>query len=224
MSVIVSDMDGTLSTVETWRGVQAWIKAEHASPAARRFVLMQLPFIALARVGLYGKEAFRARWLRNQARLLRGVPEADLTAMGEWVTEHHLWPARRNAAIAAVHEAVAEARADDPAALLVLATGAYLPIVEAFGRRVGADRVVGTPLEVEDGIATGRIVGVVQTGQLKARAVLDQAGGHPVWVAFGDTAADIPMLELAGRAVAVAPDSELRRVAVDRGWELLDAD
>ena len=221
-AAVVSDMDGTLSTVETWRGVQAWIEANHPSPAARRFVLTQLPFIGLARSGIYDREAFRARWLKNQARLLRGVPEDGLRQMGQWVVDHYLWPARREVAIRALSAAIIQARAADPATVVVLASGAYLPIAEAFAARVGADIALGTPLEVLDGAATGRLSGPVPTGPLKAHAVRERVAGAPVLAAFGNTAADFPMLELARRPVAVAPDNRLRRTAIDRGWEVLE--
>ncbi len=224
MSAVVSDMDGTLSTAETWRGVQAWIMANHPSPSARRFVLTQMPFVVLARTGIYDKEAFRARWLRNHARLLRGVAEADLIVMGEWVVEHHLWPARRTIAIDALQAAIKNARAQDPSTRLVLASGGYKQVSDAFADRLGADIAVGTPLDIQGGLATGRLAGPVQTGPLKARAVLDLIDDGHVRVAFGDTEADIPLLELAERPVAVAPDGRLRRAAVARGWELLDAE
>jgi phosphoserine phosphatase len=223
MSAVVSDMDGTLATVETWRGVQAWIADNHPSAAARRFVMSQLPSVVLAKAGLIDKEAFRARWLEKHARLLSGVTEADLIVMGDWVVEHHLWPQRRRPAIEALQAAARVARAQDPSARVVLASGGYTQVTDAFARRLGADIAVGTPLEIERGLATGRLAGPVQTGQLKARAVLDRIGDGRILVAFGDTAADIPMLELAERPVAVAPDSRLRRVALERGWELLDA-
>lgn len=221
-SAIVSDMDGTLSTVETWRGVHAWIRANHPSSAARRFVLTQMPFILLARSGVYDGEAFRARWQDKHARLLLGVTEDGLRELAAWVVEKHLWPGRRVAAIRALDSAIADARAADPRTVVVLASGAYLPIAEAFAARVGADIAVGTPLEMRSGAATGRLAGPVQTGPLKARAVRERIGEASVLVAFGDTAADIPMLELARRPVAVAPDGGLRRVAVERGWDLLE--
>ena len=96
--VVVSDMDGTLATVDTWRGVQAWIREHHPSPAARRFVTVRLPRVVLAKAGLLDKEAFRARWLADQARLLADCPAGRLDEMAEWVVEHHLWPARRQVA------------------------------------------------------------------------------------------------------------------------------
>jgi phosphoserine phosphatase len=220
--LIVSDMDGTLSTAETWRGVHAWITANHPSAAARRFVAMRLPLVGLAKAGLYDKEAFRARWIREHATLLRGVPADDLAAMGRWVVEAHLWPARRHAAIDALEAAAREARSSDPSTEVLLATGAYQPVGDAFAARIGAEAALGTPLEVRDGIATGRLASPTQSGVQKAAAVRARAAGRAVLVAFGDTAADIPLLELAGRAVAVAPDRGLRRAAVERGWEILD--
>ena len=215
-------MDGTLSTAETWRGVHAWILANHPSPRARCFILTQLPLIALARTGLFDQEVFRARWLRNHARLLRGVTAAGLAEMGEWVVETHLWPARRLPAIEALEAATRDARASDPAVEVILASGAYQPISNAFAAKIGADVALGTPLETRDGIATGALAAEVQAGEEKAAALIARAGGREVLAAFGDTAADIPMLERARRAVAVAPDRGLRRLAIERHWEIIE--
>jgi HAD superfamily phosphoserine phosphatase-like hydrolase len=221
--VVVSDMDGTLATVDTWRGVLAWINEQHPSPAARRFVRVRLPLVALAKAGIGDKEAFRARWMSDMSGLLRDLPAARLAELGEWVVTQTLWPARREQAIDAVRTAAGIARATNPGARLVLATGAYKEIGEAFGRRIDADVVIATPLAMRDGVATGTLQARVQSGEAKAGAVLAAADGGEVLAAFGDTEADIPMLRLATRAVAVAPDKRLRREAVDRGWELLEA-
>jgi phosphoserine phosphatase len=178
--------------------------------------------VAVARLGLSDKEAFRARWLSDQARLLEGLPASELDAMGEWVVEYHLWPARRAAALEAVDASLGAARRLDPAARLIVASGGYQPVVEAFAWRLGAT-AVGTPLELRDAVATGRLVGETRSGRLKAEAVQRLAGGGAILAAFGDTAADVPLLELARRAVAVAPDAALRRVASRRGWEVIEA-
>jgi len=221
--IIVTDMDGTLSTAETWRGVHTWILANHPSPAARRFLPLRLPMVVIVRLGLRDREAFRARWQHDHARLLRGVPAAELDVMGEWIVESLLWPSRRQAAVDALAAAVREARAVDPRTEVILATGAYEPIGRAFARRVGADVTLATPLEVRDGVATGGLLTEVQSGTQKASAVEAIAAGGEILVAFGDTGADIPLLELARRPVAVAPDPPLLRVAKRRGWEILGA-
>jgi len=219
--IIVSDMDGTLTTAETWRGVHQWIRANYPSAAASRFITVRLPIVFLARSGLMNKERFRARWLEDQTKLLRGLRAEQLDAMGEWVVEHFLWPARRVAAVTAVQAAHAAARATDPDTELVLATGGYQPIAAAFAKKLGATIALGTPFEVVDGIATGKLAAPTQSGEEKARAALACAAGGRILAAFGDTAADIPLLKLADRAIAVAPDSALALEAARAGWERL---
>ena len=219
--IVVSDMDGTLTTAETWRGVHQWIRANYPSAAASRFITVRLPIVFLARSGLMNKERFRARWLEDQTKLIRGLPAEQLTAMGEWVVEHLLWPARRVEAVTAVQAAHTTARATDPATELVLATGGYQPIAAAFAKKLGATIALGTPFEVVNGIATGKLAAPTQSGEEKARAALTCAAGGRILAAFGDTAADIPLLTLAERAIAVAPDNALSREAARLGWERL---
>jgi len=219
--IVVSDMDGTLTTAETWRGVHQWIRANYPSPAASRFITVRLPIVFLARSGLMNKERFRARWLEDQTKLLRGLRAEQLAAMGEWVVEHLLWPARRVEAVTAVQAALATACATDPATELVLATGGYQPIAAAFAKKLGATIALGTPFEVIDGVATGKLAAPTQSGEEKAIAVRAAAAGGAVLAAFGDTAADIPLLRLAERPVVVAPDRALERVALAEGWESL---
>ena len=220
-AVIVSDMDGTLTTAETWRGVLAWALQHRPSAAARRFVSVRLPLVLLAKLGVISKERFRARWLSDQATLLRGASADELAAMGEWVVEHHLWPARRTEGINAVAAALSAARTADPSTQLLLATGGYQQVGDAFARRIGAVAALGTPLELMEGRATGRLAAATQSGEQKAAAVRTRAAGGQILVAFGDTAADAPMLSMAQHAVAVAPDKQLRKEALRRGWEIV---
>jgi phosphoserine phosphatase len=220
--VVVSDMDGTLSTAEAWRGTYRWLRANHPTAHTTRFLLVRLPQVILVRLGLIDKEAFRVRWLRDLAGLLRGLDEATLTAMGEWAVEHHLWPSRRQEAIDALAAAIREAQAGNEPVDVILATASYQPVADAFARRIGAGVALATPLEMRDGRATGALAAPVQSQAEKAAGVASQAAGRRVLAAFGDSGGDIPMLALAARAVAVAPDKALRRAASERGWEILE--
>ncbi len=221
-SIVVSDLDGTLTTAETWRGVLDWIRREHPSRAATWFVKVRMPLVIFAKTGLLPKERFRARWFADLGHLLAGLPEERLPELAVWVVEECLWPARRLAALDLVNAAVADAREADPGVRLVVATGAYQAIADAWARRMEADVALGTPLEVAGGRLTGRLAAAVQTGDQKAAAVRALAQGGSVVAAFGDTAADAAFLQLAVRAVAVAPDAELRRNAEQAGWEIVD--
>ena len=72
-----------------------------------------------------------------------------------------------------------------------------------------------------EGRATGQLAAATQSGEQKAAAVRARAAGGQILVAFGDTAADAPLLSLAQHAVAVAPDKQLRKEALRRGWEIV---
>jgi phosphoserine phosphatase len=220
--LVVSDMDGTLATVDTWRGVHAWILANHRSRDAERFVRVRLPSIVMARVFGRDREGFRARWQEDQLRLLAGLDAGRMDDLARFVVDEHLWPARREAAVDAVQAALSAARLADPGARLVLASGAWQPIADGFARRLGAEVALGTPIEIVDGTLTGRTLAPTQSGLQKASAVRAVADGGEVMAAFGDTAADVPLLALAARPVAVAPDGQLRAVARTRGWEVID--
>lgn len=221
-TLVVTDMDGTLATVDTWRGVHAWILANHPSRDAERFVRARMPSIVMARVFGRDKEGFRARWQEDQLRLLAGLDASRMAELAAFVVDEHLWPARRQPAIEAVHAALEQARVSDPAARLVLASGAWQPIADGFAGRLGADLALATPVEVVDGVLTGRTLAPTQSGVQKAAAVRALANGAGVAAAFGDTAADVALLELAARPLAVAPDRQLRREAVRRHWEILE--
>ena len=114
-------------------------------------------------------------------------------------------------------------RAIDPTAELLLATGGYQPVGVAFAQKIGAQVALGTPLAMAGERATGDLAAPTQSGDEKARAVARYANGRMLVAAFGDTLADVPLLALAQRAIAVAPDAALRRVARDRNWEILEA-
>lgn len=115
---------------------------------------------------------------------------------------------------------------------LVFVTGSLREIVEPFARllekRLGLER--GIRIEaaaLEEGPAgfTGRLLGEAVSGREKAARArrvaeeedLDLTRSH----AYGDSMADLPLLEAVGRPAAVNPESRLRRLARARGWPVL---
>jgi phosphoserine phosphatase len=219
--VVATDLEGTLTLGESWRGLVrylAQVQDGKGKRAYRRFAWRRFPELLLARVGLLDRQGFRDRWLRDFTTLLRGLTQDDVRRMSEWVVEHELWPKRRQSLLAELE------RYQRAGYRLVLASGTYQPVLDAFSRRLDAV-ALGTPLEMRDGQTTGRLLGAVNTGQVKAsrlREFVSEIGGR-IEAAFGDTAADVPMLALGVRAVAVHPDPALAREARQRGWQVLAA-
>ncbi len=97
-------------------------------------------------------------------------------------------------------------------------------IVEPIGERLGADHVVATRMQVEDGRYTGTI-DYYAYAQAKADAVHELArerGYHLAdSYAYSDSVTDVPMLAAVGHPFAVNPDKDLRAEAGRRDWPVL---
>jgi phosphoserine phosphatase len=219
--LVVADLEGTCTSGETWRAVGRWLVEHGRRGRYRRFLAPRLAALPLVRLGAISRQAFRDRWIRDLARLLDGLTAVDLEALARQIVEDELWPKRRVAVVEALEAAAADG------ARVVIASGTYEPMLAGFVARLAggpAGPVVGlgTPLQMADGRTTGRLVGRVGTGSLKADRVSELAAGALVRAAYGDSLADAPLLELAAEAIAVAPDRELRALAIRRGWRILD--
>lgn len=98
-------------------------------------------------------------------------------------------------------------------------------IVEAIADELGFDGALGTQCEVKDGAYTGKALRALHA-ENKAECVreLAESRGFDLdeCTAYSDSHTDIPFLEAVGKPVAVNPDRELRRVAVERGWPVLE--
>ena len=87
------------------------------------------------------------------------------------------------------------------------------------------EAAVATVSEVdENGYYTGRLVGGVMHGPAKADAVAKMAAERGVELAecaaYSDSINDLPLLESVGYPHAVNPETELRRIALARGWPI----
>ena len=98
-------------------------------------------------------------------------------------------------------------------------------IVEAIAADLGFDGALGTVIEVKDGKYTGRAERSLHA-EAKAECVraLAEREGYDLaeCTAYSDSHTDLPFLEEVGHPVAVNPDRVLRRVAVERGWPVLE--
>ncbi|MCW2720376.1 HAD family phosphatase [Pseudonocardia sp.] len=149
-----------------------------------------------------------------------GRPVAEVVSLGEEIYDElmvdRIWTGTR--ALAQMHLDAGQR------VWLVTATPVELALIIA--RRLGLTGALGTVAESVDGHYTGRLVGEILHGSAKAHAVraLAVAEGLDLrrCTAYSDSVNDVPMLSAVGTAVAVNPDSELRDVAKDRGWQIRD--
>jgi HAD superfamily phosphoserine phosphatase-like hydrolase len=214
MSIIASDLEGTLTTGETWRGLRAYCEQHKRKSDFQGFFLTQMPGFIGAKIGLIPKREFQNRWTANVMRLFVGVTLEEFKHIAIWIAEHELLPKVRSSVLSELQTAKQQG------ARVILASGTYQPVLEAFAQPFGFE-AIGTPLEVHNGVLTGKVIGAINVG-LEKRLKLEQyLAGQVLDTAYGDTMPDIPMLELAKTAVIATGDHELEAVAKTRAWRMI---
>jgi hypothetical protein len=100
-------------------------------------------------------------------------------------------------------------------------------IVSRVADAAGLELGIGTTSELDaDGRYTGDLAGPFCYGQGKAEILRDLAEreGYDLSAcyAYSDSVSDLPMLEAVGHPVAVNPEPELRDLAEERGWPIVE--
>ena len=107
---------------------------------------------------------------------------------------------------------------------LVLVSGGLHAAIALLAAELGG-RGEGTKIRQRNGRYTSRLDGAVCQGPAKAdraRAVLAEMGYDPAQCyGYGDTASDLPFLELFGHPHIVDPDPALAEEARRRGWPIV---
>lgn len=204
------DFDGTLIDGYSLRAfARHHLRAGDVTPLeAGRMLLLGLR-------GVHTEDDFEAFFVLGM-RAWAGRSEDELTELGErlWVQgiAGALYPEAWR--LVAAHRRAGHT--------VVLASSATRFQVEPAARALGVEHVLVTPVEIENGIATGRPGGPPLWRRGKAEAVLAFAPRHEVDLdksfAYSNGTEDVPFLSTVGRARALNPEPGLAVVAAERGW------
>jgi len=111
---------------------------------------------------------------------------------------------------------------------LALASSATPFQVQPMARELDIEHVLCTPVEVIDGIITGRTAGPPLWAGGKARAVREMAEAEDLDLdasfAYSNGGEDIEFLDTVGNPVAVAPHKLLRAEAQRRAWPIVECE
>nr|WP_245603682.1 HAD-IB family hydrolase [Intrasporangium oryzae] len=162
-----------------------------------------------------GSAALRERILGAVA----GIRQSDIIHLA-----HAIVPRVVGRAIPESLDLLAECRAAGYDRIVVSASP--IELVAPIAEELGLEGAVATRSELEDGRYTGRLVGEFCYGAGKVVEIEKLAAerGYDLdrCSAFSDSVSDLPMMERVGTAVAVNPDKELRELAHERGWRVVE--
>jgi len=210
---VISDLVGTLTTSSPTLGLVSWVRYNQSAFRANAFLAKALPRYFLVKLGLVDLRDFGEWSLIASLPLIKDPTPEKVRDMAVWSVEKVLWPHRREDVLERL------ARHKEQGAELYIASTAFEPTLEVLGERLGAS-AIGSQIEVADGRL--QLVSDLITGRRKGEEVFKRLGVDRVAAAYGDTWADIPILERADQPVAVYPDARLRAAAVRHGWEILE--
>jgi HAD superfamily hydrolase (TIGR01490 family) len=179
-------------------------------------LLFLLPWYTLTyRLGVFHMQEFEAGF-----PYLRGIRRKDLDDLARESFQTALLADLFPDVEALVRRLLAEGRR------VALATSSLDIIVAPLAEHLGVTEVLATALEFKNGECTGRLAGAPMFRGVKKDRVLEYAaaqGADPAACSFhSDSVYDLPLLEAVGRPVAVNPDWRLRRMALARGWPVME--
>lgn len=210
--IVISDMMGTLTTGSPVLGLVDWVRHNQSKTRANLYMASILPNYFLAKWGWIDWQKWGQDLMVDSLALIKDATPEKFTQVAEWTVEYNLWPKRREDVIARLRQHI------ESGEQVHIASSVFEPGVQAFAKRFGA-QAIGTPVEIIDGhvrMATDLVASERKIEQVFSRLSVDR-----VDYAYGDSLMDVPLLEHANHPVAVYPESKLRALARERGWEIL---
>lgn len=216
----IYDMDKTITAAPTWTRFLA-----AAAKARAPWRLALFPAVAAGGIGYLLKRVDRAGLKQYSQRLMLGgaLAPAELEAVAEKF-------AAREVTHGVLHGARAQIAADRAAGYrLVMATASHRYYAGAIARLLGFDDVVATEAKRDE---QGRILSLIEGdncyGPVKLHRIESWMAGQGIARgsahvrAYSDHVSDAPLLAWADEPFAVNAHGPLRRLAVEKGWPLLD--
>ncbi|MDZ7797696.1 MAG: HAD-IB family hydrolase [Candidatus Marinimicrobia bacterium] len=109
---------------------------------------------------------------------------------------------------------------------VILATSSFRTIIEPLADYLGADDIIASEIEFNNGTGTGRLRSLPPYKEGKKERVmayLSSVGQKEENIVFyTDHQDDLPLLSVAGKPVVVNPTRKMRRIAEKHKWDLLE--
>jgi len=205
------DMDNTLLRVDTGMSWTKFLYRRGELP--RAMIAKAIYWSTLYKLAVLDMESVFTKLCMD----LRGDSEDEMIAKCDiWYREHIAREIAPAARVAVEHHR-------QQGHTVVLATGSTCYAARPVARGVGIDHVLSSELEVSAGAFTGK-PSALCFGHHKVTLAEKWAAANEIDLAasyfYSDSYNDLPMLQRVGTAIAVNPDTRLRRLAQRRGWAI----
>lgn len=223
MRLAIFDFDGTLFTKETLPFIlKYWKEAgfKRSSLYKTYWNIAKLAIIYKLKLDRnMDKRRFRTRVAEDFVTLFEGMTEDALTSFFDDCAlemEKHFY----KPVVTKANEAKATGYHT------VVCSGNYVLSLQAVAKYVPFDTIIGTELAFDEkGLLDISAPPHVKTGDMKKTAILEYFKDADIdWtssVSYGDSYYDADVMELTGNPVAVRPDSQLEKIAKEKGWEII---
>lgn len=210
------DLDGTLANSNI---VYAYVYFALVLPKIRErlFRLGRLALLSpsYAIAEQIGRKFFNRYFYNNY----KGISYQMLKLMGRRIANKALLPHIFNDARQRIEKGASMGL------LQVIVSGSLDLLIEPLSKELGIDHYIANRLEYAGDRATGRLCEPILSDKAKAEAVCAFAEKHEIDLgasyAFGDSIADLPMLESVAFPCAVNPQRKLKKIALERNWPVL---
>jgi phosphatidylglycerophosphatase C len=212
MSIAIFDLDGTITRRDTLMPLVLRRLARRPWQLLRllRVLPATLRFLADHDRGALKQSLLRAT--------LRGTPRAELTAFSREFVRDTIEGGCFREALATLR------RHRDAGHHLVLMSASVDFYVAEFGRQLGFDQVISTEVRWDGDRLDGTLTSANRRGEEKARclrALLDQRPDGDTY-AYGNSASDLPHLQLVRYGMLVNGSLAARRAAAELGVACVD--
>ena len=218
----IFDLDGTMFTGHFWQGIiNHHFKYGLKIPQVFRYLGTHYPLWMGAKLKLLSEGAMKIKWGEDMALLLRGLSSEEIRGVFTWVDENYFAPRLRANMVTLLRQH------KEMGHTTFVLSGSFQGFLEIINRRLAADYVVGTGLEMKNGFCSGRIEKPFCFGKAKVdllRRRIERMNldiDFPSSFAYADSLTDLPVLQMVGIPVACYPDPGLLKLAMENNWQVI---
>jgi phosphoserine phosphatase len=214
--IVASDLNGTLTTGAPILALADWVDFNQPGLKPKLFKFQMLTSYLLVKFGLVDTHIWADKYLREVLNLFYSPTPDIVNQAMSYIVDAELWPKRIPKAIdflLDLHKQGAE---------IILVSAAFEQAVVYFGKKIASENItgIGTPVYLEKGKLC--LEKDLTVKERKLALLKERIGAKKIDYALGDSISDLPMLEEATHPIAVSPDKQLRKIAAEREWRIIE--